>query len=56
MRTLRGLVGHAGGQKPEPACMPDLWWSAKITLDIYTHVNMDSKRTAMLSMQDAFMK
>ena len=30
--------------------------SAQTTMDIYTHVNMDSKRAAVMAMQDAFME
>ena len=31
-------------------------YSSQITMDIYTHVNMDSKHAAVMAMQDAFMK
>ncbi|MBR1830295.1 MAG: site-specific integrase, partial [Atopobiaceae bacterium] len=52
------FLSLAAASGVHPAIMQQLAGhsSAKTTMDIYTHVNMDSKRAAVMAMQDAFME
>lgn len=52
------FLSLAAASGVHPAAMQQLAGhsSAQTTMDIYTHVNMDSKRAAVMAMQDAFME
>ena len=52
------FLSLAAASGVHPAVMQQLAGhsSAQTTMDIYTHVNMDSKRAAVMAMQDAFME
>lgn len=52
------FLSLAAASGVHPAIMQQLAGhrSAQTTMDIYTHVNMDSKRAAVMAMQDAFME
>lgn len=52
------FLSLAAASGVHPAIMQQLAGhsSAKTTMDIYTHVTMDSKRAAVMAMQDAFME
>lgn len=52
------FLSLASASGVHPAVMQQLAGhsSAQTTMDIYTHVNMDSKRAAVMAMQDAFME